>query len=161
MGALLERLDRGLGTVVMAGRWLVLPVALTLFLQWPLRDWIARGSREANDLGQWLFALYVCLAVTAATRAGAHLAADALAQRYPAATRQAIAVAGAALCVVPWALFIVVGGAAFAWNSASRLESFPDTGNSGYFIVKGCAWLLAALALAQAVLDVARATWRR
>jgi hypothetical protein len=40
-------------------------------------------SREANDLGQWLFALYVAGAVTAATRAGTHLAVDTLARRYP------------------------------------------------------------------------------
>ncbi len=46
----------------------MLPVALILFLQWPLRDFVRAYSREANDLGQWIFALYVSLALTFATR---------------------------------------------------------------------------------------------
>jgi len=45
------------------------------------------GSREASELAQWLFALYVSLAMTYATRAHAHLAADALARRYSLQTR--------------------------------------------------------------------------
>ena len=60
--------DRTLGSVLAAARWLVLPVALILFLQWPMRDFVQWGSREANDLGQWIFALYVSLAVTYASR---------------------------------------------------------------------------------------------
>ena len=48
----LGEIDRGLGWLIEAGRWLVLPVALVLFLQWPLRDWVQAWSREANDLGQ-------------------------------------------------------------------------------------------------------------
>ena len=66
-------IDRVLGRFIAAGRWLVLPVALALFLQWPLREFVQWGSREANDLGQWIFALYVSLAVTFATRERAHL----------------------------------------------------------------------------------------
>jgi len=69
-----------------AASWLVLPVTLLLFLQWPLRDVIQAWSREANDLAQWLFALYVSVALTATSRARAHLAADAFAQRHSAAT---------------------------------------------------------------------------
>lgn len=52
-----------------AARWLVLPIVLLLCLQWPLRDLVQGWSREANDLGQWLFALYVAASLTAATRA--------------------------------------------------------------------------------------------
>ena len=48
----LSGIDRAVGRLVEAGRWLVLPVALILFLQWPLRDFVQWGSREANDLGQ-------------------------------------------------------------------------------------------------------------
>jgi len=35
---------------------LALPLALLLFLQWPLRDLVHKFSREANDLGQVAFA---------------------------------------------------------------------------------------------------------
>ena len=85
-----------MGRLVEAGRWLVLPVALILFLQWPLRDFVQWGSREANDLGQWIFALYVSLAMTFATRERAHLAVDAIAHDYPAARAVARSGAGAA-----------------------------------------------------------------
>src|SRR5438034_667303 len=103
----LDTMDRALGRLIEAGRWLVLPVALFLFLQWPLRDFVRWGSREANDLGQWIFALYVSAAVTFATRERAHLAVDAIAHDYPARLRGAIARWGALLCVAPWALFML------------------------------------------------------
>lgn len=35
-------------------------------------------GRDANDLGQWVFALHVSLAVTFARRERAHLAVDAV-----------------------------------------------------------------------------------
>ena len=36
-------IDRVLDRVIAAGRWLVLPVALALFLQWPLREFVQWG----------------------------------------------------------------------------------------------------------------------
>jgi hypothetical protein len=79
-------LDRILSSVLSCLKWLALPISLLLFLQWPLREYVHAYSREANDLGQWLFALYVAASVTAASRAGTHLATDALARHYTAAT---------------------------------------------------------------------------
>jgi TRAP-type mannitol/chloroaromatic compound transport system permease small subunit len=152
----LARVDRAVGAVVAGGRWLVLPIALILFVQWPLRDLVRAYSRDANDLGQWLFALYVSLAMTFAGRAQAHLAADALARRYSARTRDMIARAGAAFCVLPWSLFILVAGAPAVWLSVGQLEGFPDTYNPGYFIVKASAWILALLLFLQAALDLLR-----
>ena len=82
-GAELARvLDGAVGRMLSALKWLAIPIGLLLFLQWPLREYVKAYSREANDLGQWLFALYVAAAVTAATRAGTHLAVDTLAKRY-------------------------------------------------------------------------------
>jgi TRAP-type mannitol/chloroaromatic compound transport system permease small subunit len=149
-------LDRALGRLIDAGRWLVLPVALILFLQWPLRDFVQWGSREANDLGQWIFALYVSLAMTFATRAHAHLAVDAIAHDYPAAVRSTIARWGTLLCVVPWALFMIWTVAATVERSVMGLEKFPDTFNPGYFLIKVAALLLAVLALLQTLLDAVR-----
>src|ERR1700732_5466430 len=80
----LAGLDRLIGYVVAAAKWLALPLVALLFLQWPLRDLFRGYSREANDLGQVVFAFFVAVSVTAATRAGTHLAADLLAQRYSA-----------------------------------------------------------------------------
>ena len=156
MGTWLNRVDRALGKAVEAGRWLVLPVALVLFLQWPLRDFVAFGSREANDAGQWIFALYVSLAMTFATRERAHLAVDALAHDYPPALRGAISRWGGFASVAPWAVFMIWTIGHTAWRSALTLERFSETLNPGYFLIKLAALLLAVLALAQAIIDVFR-----
>ena len=147
----MRRLDR---QVSPPARWLVLPVALILFLQWPLRDFVQHGSREANDLGQWIFALYVSLALTFATRERAHLAVDAIAHDYPAAVRGALARWGTLLCVAPWSLFMIWATWPIAWRSALLLERFSETLNPGYFLIKVAALLLALLTLAQALLDL-------
>lgn len=78
---LISGLDRLVAAILAAGQWLLLPVVALLFPQWPLRDIVRARSRDANDLGQWLFALHVATAFTAATHAHTHLAADALARR--------------------------------------------------------------------------------
>jgi TRAP-type mannitol/chloroaromatic compound transport system permease small subunit len=152
---LLRTLDGALGRVVRAGAWLVLPVALLLFLQWPLREVAGRYSREANDLGQWLFALYVAIALTAATRRGAHLATDAVSHRYSESVRRALAHAVRVLAILPWALFILWAGTDIAVRSVRALERFPDTYNPGYFMIKVAACVLALLLLVQGVIDVA------
>src|SRR5258708_37069553 len=76
MMRLIDGLDRLVAAILSGGRWLLLPVVALLFLQWPLRDLVRSYSRDANDLGQWLFALYVAMAFTAAPRAPPHLSAD-------------------------------------------------------------------------------------
>jgi TRAP-type mannitol/chloroaromatic compound transport system permease small subunit len=152
----LDLIDRGLGRLIEAGRWLVLPVTLILFLQWPLRDLVQWGSREANDLGQWIFALYVSFAVSFATRERAHLAVDAIAHDYPPKVRGAIGRWLGFAFVAPWACFMIWT----VWPTAERsllgLERFPETDNPGYFLIKLAALLLALLALVQAVIDVIR-----
>ena len=89
---ILRFLDQIVGFVLAAAKWLALPVVTLLFLQWPLRTIVGTYSREANDLGQWLFALYVAASIAAATRAKAHLAADTISRNYSDNTR---AMAGA------------------------------------------------------------------
>ena len=152
----LNRLDRLTGQIISAAQWLALPLILMLFLQWPLRDIIRCCSREANDLGQIIFALFVAVSVTAATRAGTHLASDALAHHYSARTRHRLRQLGAATAILPWALFIVIASKPFVLASVLGLESFADTFNPGYFIIKAALWLMAILMIAQAALDIFR-----
>src|SRR5262249_55181213 len=139
-----------------AMQWLALPLIVLLFLQWPLRDLVRAYSREANDLGQIAFALYVAVAVTAATRAGMHLAADTLAQRYSARTRAILRKIGVLLSLVPWALFILATSKLTVWFSLTGLERFPDTSNPGYYLIKLALWLMSLLILAQAAVELAR-----
>ena len=148
-------LSASLDRATRAGAWLVLPLALLLFAQWPLRDAIGAWSRQANDIAQWLFALYVALALREATRQRAHMAAGLFVARYRLRWRQRIARFGEALCVLPWAIFVLVTGAVPTWNSVVGLEAFPDTFNPLYFVIRASAWLLALLVVLQAVVDLA------
>jgi TRAP-type mannitol/chloroaromatic compound transport system permease small subunit len=151
---LIRRLDRAVAVLVAAAGWLSLPLIVLLFLQWPLRDIVHGYAREANDLGQIFFALYVAVSVTAATRAGTHLAADTLAQRYSARTRRGLMRIGALLGLLPWALFILFASRSPVLSSLQSLESFPDTYNPGYFLIKAALWLMALVVIAQSIIDI-------
>ncbi|MFZ0065043.1 MAG: TRAP transporter small permease subunit [Pseudolabrys sp.] len=152
----LGRLDRAVGALIAGAQWLALPLIVLLFLQWPLRDIFRSYSREANDLGQIIFALFVAVSITAATRAGTHLAADALAQRYSRRLRVRIRQIGALIGLAPWALFILVASKPIVVSSLQVREAFPDTGNPGYFIIKLALWIMAATILAQSIVEIVR-----
>ena len=152
----LQRLDRLIALIIAATQWLALPLIVLLFLQWPLRDIVHAYSSQANDLGQIVFALYVAVSISAATRAGTHLAADALAQHYTARTREWLKRLGAGLGLLPWALFVLIAGKTFVVPSLLELESFPKTDNPGYFLIKCGLWLMAITIIAQAVVDIFR-----
>jgi TRAP-type mannitol/chloroaromatic compound transport system permease small subunit len=152
----LQHLDRLIGRFIAVAQWLALPLIVLLFLQWPLRDIVRAYSREANDLGQIIFALFVAMSVTAATRAGTHLAADTLAQRYSARTRHWLKQLGAVLGLLPWALFVLFASKGIVASSVLGLESFQDTNNPGYFIIKAALWLMAIVVIAQSLIDVFR-----
>ena len=151
-----EGVDRLVGRVVEAGKWLALPVVLLLSAQWPLRDLVRCCSREANDLGQWLFALLIAMALTAASRAETHLRADFFAQNLSPRVRARIAAAGALAVALPWSVFVIVVYGRDALRSLLLLERFPDTNNPGYFVIKLAVVLLAALVAAQALVDISR-----
>lgn len=154
--AFVGRLDRLIAAIIAVARWLALPLVLLLFLQWPLRDIVRGYSREANDLGQIFFALFVAVSITAATRAGTHLAADTLAHRYPPGTRAVLRKAGIVLGLAPWTVIVLATAAAPVWNSVRGVEAFPDTNNPGYFLVKLALSLLAGTMLLQGLADLLR-----
>ena len=141
--------------IVLAGaKWLALPVVTLLFLQWPLRSIVGLYSREANDLGQWLFALYVAASITAATRAKTHLAADTISRNYSDAMRQWLARAGALLGLIPWSMIVLVTSWSIVRDSTLLLERFPDTGNPGYFIIKLALLILVLLILIEGAIGL-------
>jgi len=156
MTRLIGGLDRLVAAILEVGQWLLLPVVALLFLQWPLREVVQHFSREANDLGQWLFALYVAMAFTAATRAHTHLAADAVARHYGENTRSWLWRLGVLAGLVPWALFVAIAGAKLVIPSVIAREAFADTYNPGYFIIKLALWVLAGLILLQSIVDIFR-----
>jgi TRAP-type mannitol/chloroaromatic compound transport system permease small subunit len=157
---LLDVLDRCIAALLRAAQWLILPIVILLFLQWPLRDIVRAYSREANDLGQWIFALYVAASFTSATRARTHLCADLVAQHYPERVRGVLLRAGIVVGLLPWALFVLIAARNIVVPSITGLEAFPDTANFGYFLVKASVWVLAALVLVQGFIDLARPSSR-
>jgi TRAP-type mannitol/chloroaromatic compound transport system permease small subunit len=151
---LLRGLDRLIGHIVAATQWLVLPLVVLLFLQWPLRDVVRIFSREANDLGQVIFAFFVAVSVTAATRARTHLAADLLASRYQPRVRRRLNQLGSALGLLPWALFVLIASKSTVVSSLHDREAFQDSGNPGYFLIKLALWVMAILILCQSLVDI-------
>ena len=147
-------LDSLIAPLLAATKWLALPIVALLFLQWPLRSMLGLYSREANDLGQWLFALYVAVSITAATRARAHLAADTMARHYSSAAREWLGRAGAVFGLIPWSLIVLITSWSLVRDSTLLLERFPDTGNPGYFIIKLALLLMAFLVLMQGLLEL-------
>ena len=137
-------------------KWLALPVVVLLFLQWPLRTVVGLFSREANDLGQWLFAFYVAASITAATRAKTHLAADTIARHYSDAARQWLSRAGALFGLVPWSIIVLMTSWNIVRDSTLLLERFPDTGNPAYFMIKLALLILALLILIEGLIEVFR-----
>ena len=134
---------------------LALAVSALLFAQWPLRGVPGGWAIAANDLAQWLFALYVAVAVTHAQRRGAHLVARPdLAARGTRWRR-----IGGALCVLPWAAFLVASAAASVARSVAGLERFPESLSPGYFMIKLALLLLGLLVALQAVIELG-AAWR-
>jgi TRAP-type C4-dicarboxylate transport system permease small subunit len=134
-------------------KWLVLPISALLFLQWPLRELVQQFSREANDLGQILFALYVAASVSAATRAGTHLTASSTAHSYRPRTLQALRVVANVGAVIPWLAFVAWSGSPMILNALGNFERFQDSLNPGYFIVKLALWLLAITLLFASIVD--------
>lgn len=143
-------LGRALDASISVASVLALPLSLLLFVQWPLREWVHAYSREANDAAQILFALYVSVAITAATRAGAHLAAGSDRIRW---SRRIETIASIAV-LLPWASFVLYASWSSVVQSIRQLEGFPETYNPGYFLIRVGLVVLTVLVLAQAIVGV-------
>lgn len=150
----LERLLDRLGALAAP---LALAVVLLLCLQWPLREWVGRGAALANDLAQWLFAIYVALALRHADRRDAHLVSRPDLRDAGQGGVRRLRQAGAPLALLAWAVFVWITGWPNAWRSLQGLENFPETANPGYFIVKLALLLLAGVMGLQALVDLRRA----
>lgn len=136
--------------LLLATSLLVLPLAFLLFAQWPLRELELGWSRQVNDAAQILFAVYVAVAITAASLAKTHLAAihgSADPAQPPRRWRATLLL----LCVTPWALFMLWAAAAPITNSVLSLEKFGETLTPGYFVIKLALVLLLLLVLIDAI----------
>lgn len=143
-------LGRALDASASVASVLALPLSLLLFVQWPLREWVHAYSREANDAAQILFALYVSVAITAATRARSHLAAGTGRMRWSGRIETIATIA----VLLPWASFVLYASWSSVVQSIRQLEGFPETYNPGYFLIRVALVVLTVLVFAQAIVDV-------
>ena len=139
---------------------LVLPLAFLLFAQWPLRAWVEGYSRDANNIAQIFFALYAAVAITAASRAKAHLAfvgyrklAD---RKTTVLWRPWVRLA----CVGPWAAFILWTAVPQMVESIRVMEKFNEGYTPGYFMMRVALAVLALFVLVHALADVCFETRR-
>jgi hypothetical protein len=145
--------------LALAASALVLPLTLLLFAQWPLRDVVQAGSRQANDFAQVIFAIYMAIAVTAASIEGMHLAARHAPDEHDKPVRWRVWAVFA--CTAPWAVFVLWTSAPGVWQSVLQRERFGETLDEGYFLIRVSLWLLAALVLAYGVASVIRSVRAR
>ena len=82
--------------------------------------------------------------------------ADLVAQRYSERTRAWLARAGAALGLLPWAVFVLVVSRTSVITSLRVHEAFQDSGNPGYFLIKIALWIMAFAVIGQALVDIFR-----
>ena len=147
-------MSRSARVLLLAAGALVVPLTLLLFAQWPLRDVVQAGSRQANDLAQVIFAVYMAIAVTAASIEGMHLAARHAPDEHERPVRwRVIAVCA---CTVPWALFVLWTATPGVRQSVLQLERFGETLDPGYFLIRVSLWLLAALVVMHGIASLAR-----
>ena len=163
--ALRKFLHKSLLICIHAIAWSVLALGVLLFVQWPLREWVQAYSRQANDVAQIVFALLAAASIAAASMAGTHLSAHVVthinanvathsgnaAAQQPAWRKWALA-----LCVLPWAVFMLWASAPLAWNALVSLEKFGETSTPGFFIIKCAVLLMAVLVLVQTLLQLQR-----
>ncbi len=160
-------MDSAVRKILFIASLLVLPLATLLFAQWPLRELVQAGSRLANDMAQILFALYAAVAVTAASRAGTHLAArrhavDGTAGQAPGIPAGGVGYQGwraavLLLCVAPWALFMLWASFPLIRDSVAGLERFSETLAPGYFVIKLALGVMLVLVLADALSQAIKA----
>ena len=101
-----------------------------------------------------IFAVYMAVAVTAASASGMHLAAHHAPDEHarPRGWRS-WAVFG---CTAPWAVHVLWTSAGSVWQSVVQFERFGETLTPGYFLIRIALWLLAALVLVQGIASVTR-----
>lgn len=144
-------------TLIFIASLLVVPLALLLFAQWPLRELVQAYSRQANDAAQIVFALYAAVAATAASISNGHLSAAGPtagcisgARGFSGWRRWALLA-----CVGPWSAFTLWAAWPQVVASVAGLERFGDTQTPGFFMVKLALALMLILILLESLMPIA------
>jgi TRAP-type mannitol/chloroaromatic compound transport system permease small subunit len=132
--------------------WLVLAVVLTLFGQLPVRELVHRGHLLINDYGQLVHATVFLVGIPYAISLDRHVRLDAFRMRFAPRIRALVEVFGYLVFVLPWVGLLAYYGAEPVSRSISTGETFPDTGNPGYPLMR-VAFVLFLILTAAAMLS--------
>lgn len=136
--------------------WLVLAVVFFLFIQNPLRELLGRGQFFANDMGQLSHAAVFMIGVAYAWRWDRQVRVDLFYRRMSPRARATVNLLGTVFLLLPWLAFVTWDAVPSVIQSVKLLEQFPESGSSGYFILKSLLLVFAAMMTLQAAAVVAR-----
>lgn len=116
------------------------------------------GSVAAQEAVLWLHAALFLLGLAYALRHGAHVRVDVFSQRWTPRTRARVELAGLALLLMPFCVFVVAMSWDYVGASWAAREGSRDPGGlPGWYLLKSLLPLSAALLLLQALAETLRA----
>jgi TRAP-type mannitol/chloroaromatic compound transport system permease small subunit len=149
----IEWLIDGIGRTV---SWLVLAVVFLLFVQNPLREFVGRGQFFANDMGQLAHAAVFMIGVAYAWRWDRQVRVDLFYRRMTARQRAIVNLLGTSFLLVPWLAVVAWDAVPTVLLSVRIVESFPESGSPGYFLLKSLLLAFTVTMTLQAVAVIAR-----
>ncbi len=141
LASLIERVVVGVAQTL---AWLVFGVVAMLYAQMPVRDLLVGGGilsgqrpQEAiNDYGQLMHATVFLVGIPYAIVTDRHVRFDVFIHRFSPRTRWLIEAFGHLVFVLPWTFLLAYWGLPHVWRSVQVGETFPDTGNPGYTLMR-------------------------
>ena len=124
-------------------------------LQWPMRDVVRAYSREAPDHSAIFFALFVAVSVTADLALWPPLSCGCRGAALFTATA-ALHQDSSGSLTCSWALFVLISASKSTVISSLKVTRVLPYRDPAYFVIKLSLWIMAAIILAQAFLDIAR-----
>jgi TRAP-type mannitol/chloroaromatic compound transport system permease small subunit len=133
---LADALETGIDKVGRAVAWVVLAVVFFLFVQNPLREYLGRGQFLANDMGQLSHAAVFMTGVAYAWRWDNQVRVDLFYRRMGARARAWVNLLGTLFLLLPWLGFVAWNSVPTVIQSVRIMESFPESGSPGFFVLK-------------------------
>ena len=150
------RLESWVDGFARTAAWLVLAVVFLLFVQNPLREYVGRGQFVANDMGQLTHSTVFMIGIAYAWRWDRQVRVDLFYRNMSARGRALVNLLGTAFLLLPWLALVAWSEVPTAVQSVKLMESFPETGSPGFFVMNIVVLVFVALMALQAIAVMAR-----
>ena len=150
------RLESWVDGFARTAAWLVLAVVFLLFVQNPLREYVGRGQFVANDMGQLTHAAVFMIGVAYAWRWDRQVRVDLFYRNMSTRARAVVNLSGTAFLLLPWLALVAWSEVPTAVQSVKLVESFPETGSPGFFVMNLVVLVFLALVALQSIAVMAR-----